>query len=128
MPTTSVLAVRPMADSGLWGLVAALAGAVAGRLLTSGVGGLLDAGAFAYDGSPAAAVGHGQRTRRWMELAAVAAAVGLWWWEVRLLGLGPAAEGDVAAAGAAGSDALARSAAHAVLWLFLAAAAWIDMR
>ncbi|MFM8704270.1 MAG: prepilin peptidase [Planctomycetia bacterium] len=117
MPTTSMLAVLPMADSGLWGIVAALAGAVAGRLLTWCVGGLLDAGAFAYDESPAPAVGHGQRSRRWMELAAVAVAVGLWWWEVRLPGLGPA-----------GSDALARWAAHAVLWLLLAAAAWIDMR
>jgi prepilin signal peptidase PulO-like enzyme (type II secretory pathway) len=123
-----MLAVLPMADSGLWGLVAALVGAAAGRLLASCVGGLLDAGAFAYDESPAPAAGQVPRSRRWMELAAAAAAVGLWWWEVRLRGLGPAAGGDVAAMVPAGSAALVRSAAHAVLWLLLAAAAWIDMR
>jgi prepilin signal peptidase PulO-like enzyme (type II secretory pathway) len=123
----SVLALVPAADSAFWGLIAAVAGAVAGRLLTSRVGGLLDAGAFAYDDPPIQVAQGGTRSRRWMEVAVAAAAVGLWWWEVRSLGLGPI-EGLDAASPPFAAAALARCAAHAVLGLLLAAAAWIDIR
>jgi prepilin signal peptidase PulO-like enzyme (type II secretory pathway) len=118
-----LLALLPAADSVLWALVAAAAGALAGRLLTSRVGGLLDSGAFAYDESPVKVTVGGDGSRRWIELAAVAAAVGLWWWEVRSQGLGPGLVSMPVDA-----TLLSRCAAHAVLGLLLAAAAWIDIR
>lgn len=125
--TNSMLSLVPAADSGLWGLIAAVAGAVAGRLLASRVGGLLDAGAFALDEPPTRAPGGGARSRRWMEVAVAAAAVGLWWWEVQSGGLGPTTGFDAASLPFAAAT-LARCAAHAVLGLLLAAAAWIDIR
>lgn len=123
-------ALLPAADSSLWALVAATLGMVAGRLLTSCVGGLLDSGVFA-DEEQALTVRAGTAgSRRWIEAAVVVAAVGLWWWEVRSLGLEPGA-----GPGGVGSDAVAvdgatvaRCAAHAMLGLLLAAAAWIDIR
>jgi prepilin signal peptidase PulO-like enzyme (type II secretory pathway) len=117
-----LLALLPAPDSLLWAVLAAVAGGLAGRLLTSSVGGLLDAGAFAYEELPLKTDESSAGSRRWIEKAVVAAAVGLWWWEVRSQGLGPVAE--------SGADAavLMRCAAHAVLGLLLAAAAWIDIR
>jgi leader peptidase (prepilin peptidase) / N-methyltransferase len=123
-PASSLVALLPAPDSGLWVVLVAVAGAVAGRLLTTSVGGLLDAGAFAYDESPVKTVENSTGSRRWIEMAVAAAFVGLWWWEVRSQGLGAVAEPG------SGADAaiLIRCAAHAVLGLLLAAAAWIDIR
>jgi len=128
------IAVLPTADSPLWGLVAAVMGGVAGRLLTASVGGLLDSGLLDeadQSGPPRAAVDAGARkSRRWIEVAVVAAAVALWWWEVRCRGVEPewtgGGWGPVSSPQAAA--VLLRSAAHAVLGLLLAAAAWIDLR
>jgi leader peptidase (prepilin peptidase)/N-methyltransferase len=119
-----LIAVLPAPDSVLWAVLVAAAGAMAGRLLTSSVGGLLDSGAFAYEESPLKTSDDSAGSRRWIQLAVVAVAVGLWWWEVRSHGLGP-----VTGPGS-GADAavLTRCAAHAVLGLLLAAAAWIDIR
>jgi len=121
---TLPVAFLPAADSSLWALFAAVVGGIAGRLLTWSVGGLLDSGAFVYEepaprGAAASAAG-----RRWIEVAVVAATVGLWWWEVRCQGLSPGAK----PIDDAGTVVLLRCAAHAVLGLFLAAAAWIDIR
>jgi len=127
----SWLALLPAADSGFWMVVMAAVGMVAGRLLTTSVGGLLDSGAFAYEEQQSLPVSAGHaHTRRWIEVAVAAAAVGLWWWEVRCLGLEPVAgaEGlgvDVSSVAAA---TVARCIAHASLGLLLAAAAWIDIR
>jgi len=119
-----LFAFLPAADSGLWALFAAAFGLVAGRLLTWSVGGLLDSGAFAYE-EPAPKVASAPAAgRRWIEVAVVAATVGLWWWEVRCQGLSPGAM----PAGVAGTVLLSRCAAHTVLGLLLAAAAWIDIR
>lgn len=117
-----LLALLPAPESSLWAVLAAAAGAVAGRLLTLTVGGLLDSGAFAYEESPVHAGGTSARSRRWIEMAVVLAAVGLWWWEVRSLGLGPVVEPNGI------TVLLSRYVAHAVLGLLLAAAAWIDIR
>ena len=123
-PASSLVALLPAQDSGLWVVLVAVAGAVAGRLLTTSVGGLLDAGAFAYEESPLKTGENSTGSRRWIEMAVAAAFVGLWWWEVRSRGLGAVAEPG------SGADAavLIRCAAHAVLGLLLAAAAWIDIR
>ena len=123
-PASSLVALLPAQDSGLWVVLVAVAGAVAGRLLTTSVGGLLDAGAFAYEESPVKTGENSTGSRRWIEMAVAAAFVGLWWWEVRSRGLGAVAEPG------SGADAavLIRCAAHAVLGLLLAAAAWIDIR
>ncbi len=123
-PASSLVALLPAPDSGLWGVIVAVAGAVAGRLLTASVGGLLDAGAFAHEESPVKTGENSTGSRRWIEMAVAAAFVGLWWWEVRCRGLGTVAESG------SGADAaiLIRFAAHAALGLLLAAAAWIDIR
>ena len=127
----SFLALLPAADNSLWGgsmvfmLVIAVVGGVAGRLLTWSVGGLLDSGAFDTEELPAPKVAASAATsRHWIELAVVAAALGLWWWEVRCQGLAAVA----LPTGDAGTGAVSRYAAHAVLGLLLAAAAWIDIR
>lgn len=115
--------VSPLAPAQYWGwaVVAALIGVAGGRLLTSWVGGLLATGAF---GAPT-------RARvvdlRRIELAAAVLAIGLWWWEVRSLGLGPEFTG-AAAAMPPDRVLLLRWAAHGVLAWLLAAAAWIDLR
>lgn len=126
----SWLALLPAADSSFWMLVVAAVGIVAGRLLTSCVGGLLDSGAFDYEEHSLPVPAGNTDHRRWIVVVVAAAAVGLWWWEVRRLGLGP-----VAGAVGLGVDAssvaaatVARCIAHTVLGLLLAAAAWIDIR
>jgi len=122
----------PAPESSLWALLVAALAAVAGKMLTSCVGGLLDAGAFAYDEQPVTVARGAAPDRRWIELTVVIAAVGLWWWEVRSLGLAPdsiaRAAGDDGAWTLAHGAVLARYAAHAMLGLLLAAAAWIDIR
>jgi len=105
-------------------MIMAVVAVAAGRLLTWSVGGLLDSGAFDPEESPAPKVAASAATsRRWIEVAVVAAALGLWWWEVHCQGLAPVAlpAGDA-------TVAVSRYAAHAVLALLLAAAAWIDIR
>lgn len=131
-PATLPLALLPAADSAVWPLVVAALAAVAGRLLTLGIGGLLDSGAFAYEEHPMK-VGDAA-SRRWIEVAIVAAAVGLWWWEVQRLGLSPAVGAGFgmvygnAVSAPADNAVVVRYAAHAALGLLLAAAAWIDIR
>lgn len=117
----SPLAALPPAGTWPWAVVAAVAGAIGGRMLTFAVGGLLDAGVF---GEPVRVSG---AARRRIELVAVAAAVGLWWWEAYRLGLEPAVDG-VAVTGGLDGMLPPRWLAHAVLFWLLAAAAWIDLR
>ena len=101
-----------------WLAVAAAVGAALGRLLTIAVGRWL---AATTEGRMRAPV------PRWVEPVAIAAAVALWWWEVRCLGGLPAAlEGDPEAASAA--MLMPRYLAHLVLFWLLAAATWIDLR
>ena len=123
-------AFLPAAESSLWELLAAALGLVAGRLLTFCVGGLLDSGVFAEEEQTVPARAGTSGGRRWIEAAVVTAAVGLWWWEVRSLGLGPGAGPGGVVSDAVVSDGatVARCAAHAMLGLLLAAAAWIDIR
>ncbi|MFM7136794.1 MAG: hypothetical protein ACKO1M_06965, partial [Planctomycetota bacterium] len=58
-----------------------------------------------------------------IELVAVSLALAGWWWEVRCLGQMPA---DVAPAGS--MSVCLRLVAHLILFAFLAAASWIDLR
>jgi len=84
---------------------------VAARLLTHGVVRLvapLPADAWRY---------------RVAEVATVLAAVALWWWEVRLQAQLPAAVASVEVVALS-----LRWAAHAILFLLLAAASWTDLR
>jgi leader peptidase (prepilin peptidase)/N-methyltransferase len=98
--------------SGMAGMcLAACAGFVGGRLLVAGVGPLLE--------PPVTA---GSRAARWVPVAATAAAAALWWWEVLSQGITPAA--TTAASAGLGL----RFACHALLFLLLAAATWIDLR
>jgi leader peptidase (prepilin peptidase)/N-methyltransferase len=93
-------------------LVAALAGAVLGRLLTTSV---------------ALSLGERPRSTRLIELLVVATAVGLWWWEVAAGRLTPLmADGSPFEAPPA--ILLARWASHLLFFTLLAAATWIDMR
>lgn len=93
-------------------LVAAVFGAILGRLLTIAVTRWL---------------GERSRFERIIELLAVASAVGLWWWEVPAGGLTPlAADGSLF--GLQPTVLLARWAGHLVFFTLLAAATWIDMR
>jgi hypothetical protein len=75
-PASSLVALLPAPDSGLWVVLVAVAGAAAGRLLTKSVGGLLDAGAFAYEESPVKTGENSTGSRRWIEMAVAAAFVG----------------------------------------------------
>jgi prepilin signal peptidase PulO-like enzyme (type II secretory pathway) len=84
--------------------------AIAGRLLTRGVARLVEPG-------------HGDgRIHRVVEIVIPLTAASLWWWEVILQGQLPT--GMIPQA----SDLAARYAAHMILLLFLAAAAWVDLR
>ena len=58
-----------------------------------------------------------------VELAAALIAVAMWWWEIHRLAQLPAG-----ALGAASATVCLRLAAHIVLFAFLAAASWIDLR
>lgn len=94
------------------GLVAAMVGGVLGRFLTTSVSRWLR---------------ERSRFTRVIELLAVAAAVGLWWWEVPAGRLTPhAADGSLFHLQPA--TLLARWAGHLVFFTLLAAATWIDMR
>jgi prepilin signal peptidase PulO-like enzyme (type II secretory pathway) len=96
----------------LGGLVAAVLGVVLGRLLTITVTRWL---------------GERSRLERFVELVAVAAAMGLWWWEVPAGRLTPlAADGSLFEVQP--TILLARWAGHLVFFTLLAAATWIDMR
>ena len=64
---------------------------------------------------------------RGIEGAATITAVGLWWWEVQMLGQVLLGDNDNGAA-VAGAALLIRYAAHLLLFTLLAAAAWIDIR
>lgn len=103
----------PPAGSFWYAVVAALVGAVLGRLLRIAVGRW-----FAFTGE---SVGSAAEPR-WIEPVAAAVAVGMWWWEVRLLGQMPVA------VGAATATIFLRYAAHLGLFWLLAAATWIDLR
>ncbi len=98
-------------QSGWAVVVIAPAAAVAGRFLARGVDAL----------SGPRPPGSGRQPL--IELAAAAAAVGIWWWEVRSLGQLPA--------GSASPGLIVvglRSLAHLILFTLLAAAAWVDLR
>lgn len=92
-------------------LVAAGAGAALGRMLTAGVSRLVDPQPH-----------RDQTLHRAVEIVTVVAAVALWWWEGVRGGL-------IEATSHAGTPATAvRYGAHIVLFGFLAAAAWVDLR
>lgn len=84
--------------------------AIAARLLTRGVSRLVEP----QRGDA--------RVHRIVEVATVATAVALWWWEVMLQAQLPA--GVTAPSG----HLFGRYATHMLLFLFLAAAAWVDLR
>lgn len=115
------------AVGGLWLVVAAAVGAIAGWLLDTLVGRPLDAGVFAWEASPPEPCR--RPVRIWLIGMMAAGAAMLWWWECMARGLDPVlrsgAGGDLV--GATGLP-WARFAAHVVLAWLLAAAAWIDIR
>ncbi len=84
--------------------------AIVGRLLTWGVSRLIEPGR-----------GDARRCRT-VEILTVVAAVALWWWEVIAQGQLPAG------VPAAARDIAPRYAGHMILFFFLAAAAWVDLR
>jgi len=110
----------------LWGaIVAGIIGAVLGRLLTIAVSQWF----AATEDSESV----DRPTLRGIEVAAIAAALALWWWEVRLLGQVPAVLGvgsgaAVESEAGSGLTLLCRYAAHLALCWLLAAATWIDLR
>ncbi len=85
--------------------------AMAGRLLTRGVTQLIEP--HGSDG----------RVHRTVEVTTVITAVALWWWEVMHMGQLPAGVATVPVA-----ELVGRYAAHMILFLLLAAAAWVDLR
>lgn len=110
-------------------LVAAVVGAMLGRLLTMAVSRW-----FVATDEPC---GDDQPSRRWIELAAAATAAAVWWWEVQLLGQLPAAlrgsgvygaHGAIQSGGISAFGLAVRYAAHLSLFWLLAAATWIDLR
>lgn len=109
-----------------WGaIVAVIVGAVLGRCLTIAVSKWF---AATDDSEPA-----NGPTLRGVELAAIASALALWWWEVRLLGQVPAvlcvgSGTEVASEASSGLTLVCRYAAHLTLFWLLAAATWIDLR
>jgi len=64
---------------------------------------------------------------RWIEGAVTITALGLWWWEVQMLGQLPSGDNEYGSA-VAMTALLSRYAAHLLLFTLLAAAAWIDIR
>jgi len=84
---------------------------LAGRLLTAGTARLVEP-------TPA-----DRRLHRGIEIATVLSAVALWWWEVVAQGQLPAGSPAAAASGLC-----LRWAGHVILFLFLAAASWVDLR
>jgi leader peptidase (prepilin peptidase) / N-methyltransferase len=119
-------AAAPWAADGPAGAVAAaIIGGLLGRLLTWWVGRLLATGTCGAGPAFADRAVHSAR-HRWIEVAAIVAAVGLWWWEVRSLGQVPLFDGG--SASAAPASLVARCGAHLVLFFLLAAASWIDIR
>ena len=92
-------------------LVALGVGLAGGRLLVAGVGRLVDPGP-----------GVGPRAGLWTPVVAAAVAVALWWWEVVWQANGPE---EVAAPLAV---LALRCGLHAILFLLLAAATWVDLR
>ncbi len=83
---------------------------IAGRLLTRGVARLVE---------PKAS---DRRVHRIVEIATVALAVALWWWEVIQQAQIPTG------VTVATPELIGRAAAHGILFLFLAAASWVDLR
>lgn len=95
-----------------WLAVAATAAALA-RLLTRAM-------------RPLVAAEDAEPPERAVEIAFVAAALALWWWEVWAAGQLPATSPGIEPIPR--STAAARCAAHLVLGWLLAAAAWVDLR
>jgi prepilin signal peptidase PulO-like enzyme (type II secretory pathway) len=112
-----MIAGIPAADSSLpvwhWLIVAVVAFAIA-RLFTSLVGRLVGSD------PPGSVLAH-----RGIEIAFVAVATALWWWETIERGELPA---NLAADETAARGLLVRHVAHLVLFTLLAAATWIDFR
>lgn len=100
----------PGAAAVVGSIIAAAAGFVGGRLLVAGVGRLVEP------------PGVGPGATRWIPVAAAAAGLAVWWWEVLCRGITPGAadleEGSI----------ILRCGLHGVLFLLLAAASWIDLR
>jgi prepilin signal peptidase PulO-like enzyme (type II secretory pathway) len=92
-------------------LVIAVVAVAAGRVLTWGVSRLV------------APERVDSRLSRSVEVVVVVAGMALWWWEVMLRAQVPTGISTVLAA-----ELATRCAAHAILFLFLAAAAWVDLR
>ena len=118
-----------MSSSGLagpWGAVAAaVLGVVLGRLLT-----LLTGGWLASCERELAHEQPGPRATdpsRAIELAAVAVAVALWWWEVHQSGQAPL-DGKGGQLSLPAGELACRYGAHLTLFWLLAAATWIDFR
>ncbi|MEX0671235.1 MAG: A24 family peptidase [Pirellulales bacterium] len=103
------------ADGFMAGLIVAVVGIAAGRLLASAVGHLVEP------------LPRGRRLLdRAVIVAIAAAAVATWWWEVRMRGQLPMGIGMPTAYD--GLSLAVRCAGHLVLLLLLAAATWVDLR
>ena len=121
--------------SPLGAIVAAVAGGLLGRLLTQTVRRWL--AVYEHDADeqttllPEARLAGrftpGQTASRWIECAAVVAAVALWWWELHQLGQLPSSVvgGPTAVVSA---TLVLRYAAHLAFGWLLAFATWIDIR
>ena len=109
--------------TGLLGFViAAAVGGISGLALKHFVGWMLaelDAAVAAEESRPSPLARPAGRLSNWPIVAGCLVAVGLWWWEVTVAGLLPAA--PVA-------EAIPRVAGHLIFFWLLAAAAWVDIR
>ena len=109
--------------TGLLGFViAAAVGGISGLALKHFVGWMLaelDAAVAAEESRPSPLARPAGRLSNWPIVAGCIVAVGLWWWEVTVAGLLPAA--PVA-------EAIPRVAGHLIFFWLLAAAAWVDIR
>jgi len=137
-----LVVVDAVAAGGILGLcAAAVVGCLLGRMLTASVGRLLASGILDADVTgDGLVVASGSRPpgpssswpHRWIELALIIVAVGLWWWEVRLGGQLARGESagvlDSGSAAVTSLDLVVRWGAHMLLFTLLAAAAWIDIR